>query len=105
MWVQRKIVGVRSDRAVGTRVKKEEFIKVRVSKEQKELFKRVAEIKGITMTELLVVGTENFARQQEENIKVKDMINVRAMRTEENIQELKIRMEQRKKEKNKFFFK
>ena len=33
---------------------KNDYIKVRVSKEQKKLFKRVAELKGITMTELLV---------------------------------------------------
>ncbi|MFR2389572.1 hypothetical protein [Intestinibacter bartlettii] len=37
---------------------KDAYIKVRVSKEQKKLFKKVAELKGITMIELLVGGTE-----------------------------------------------
>ena len=37
---------------------KDDYIKVRVSKEQKKLFKKVAELKGITMIELLVGGTE-----------------------------------------------
>ena len=31
---------------MGIRVKKDDYIKLRVSKEQKELFKRVAELKG-----------------------------------------------------------
>ena len=34
---------------------KDAYIKVRVSKEQKKLFKKVAELKGITMIELLGV--------------------------------------------------
>ena len=42
---------------------KDDYIKVRVSKEQKKLFKRVAELKGITMTELLVGGTERALRE------------------------------------------
>lgn len=43
---------------VGTMAIKDAYIKVRVSKEQKKLFKKVAELKGITMIELLVGGTE-----------------------------------------------
>ena len=43
---------------------KDDYIKVRVSKEQKKLFKRVAELKGITLTELLVGGTEERALRE-----------------------------------------
>ena len=47
---------------------KDDYIKVRVSKEQKKLFKRVAELKGITMTELLVGGTEERALRELDKI-------------------------------------
>ena len=43
---------------------KDDYIKIRVSKEQKKLFKRVAELKGITLTELLVGGTEERALRE-----------------------------------------
>ena len=36
---------------------KDDYIKVRVSKEQKKLFKRVAELKGMTRTGLVGCGT------------------------------------------------
>ena len=47
---------------------KDDYIKVRVSKEQKNLFKKVAELKGITMTELLVGGTEERALRELDKI-------------------------------------
>ena len=43
---------------------KDDYIKVRVSKEQKKLFKRVAELKGIIITELLVGGTKERALRE-----------------------------------------
>ena len=76
--------------------KKDEFIKIRVTTEQKELFKRVAKELNISMTELLVVGTEELAKRKEENIKSRDMIDNRALRMEQNIEMLKDRMESRR---------
>ena len=40
---------------------KDDYIKVRVSKEQKKLFKRVAELKGMTMTEVFSWGDRRRA--------------------------------------------
>jgi hypothetical protein len=84
---------------VGTDAKKDEFIKIRVTSEQKELFKRVAYELNISMTELLVVGTEELARRKEESIKSRNMINDRASRMEQNIQMLRDRMESRRNKK------
>lgn len=47
---------------------KDDYIKVRVSKEQKKLFKRVAELNGITMTELLVGGDRGKSFEGERKI-------------------------------------
>lgn len=81
---------------MATGTKKDEFIKIRVTTEQKELFKRVAKQLNTSMTELLVVGTENLARHKEENLKSINMINARALRMEQNLQVMKARMENRK---------
>lgn len=87
---------------MGTIGKKDTSIKVRVTREQKELFKLVADELGITMTDLLVVGTEEFAKLKLENIKAKDQIEKRAAKMEKQIQVLKNRLEERKGKKWKF---
>ncbi len=81
---------------------KDEYIKVRVSKEQKELFKRVAQLKGITMTDLLVVGTEQLALQEQEKLKQRATVVARAERMDRQIASIKVRMEKRKKFSKKF---
>ncbi|EHA6442219.1 hypothetical protein N2W37_003059 [Clostridium perfringens] len=77
---------------MATKSKKDDFIKVRVTTEQKELFKNVAKELGITMTDLLVVGTEEFAKSKLETIKSREKIEARASRMEEQIQILKKRL-------------
>ena len=84
---------------MGTIGKKDTSIKVRVTREQKELFKLVADELGITMTDLLVVGTEELAKLKLENIKAKDQIEKRAAKMEKQIQVLKNRLEERKGKK------
>ena len=59
---------------------KDDYIKVRVSKEQKKLFKRVAELKGITLTELLVGGTEERALREINKIEGTSSTRPRQMR-------------------------
>jgi uncharacterized protein (DUF1778 family) len=67
---------------------KDDYIKIRVTKEQKELFKRVAKELNVSMTDLLVVGTENLAKKKEENIKSQKIIEDRAMETEKKLAEI-----------------
>ncbi|HAT4186843.1 TPA: CopG family transcriptional regulator [Clostridium perfringens] len=81
---------------MSTKIKKDEFIKVRVTKEQKDLFRKVAKELGITMTDLLVVGTEEFAKSKLETLKSRKKIEARALKMENQIQVLKQRLANRK---------
>ena len=81
---------------------KDDYIKVRVSKEQKKLFKRVAELKGITMTELLVGGTEERALRELNKIEVTKSLELRVSELEKKLQEIKLKMESQKAEKKSF---
>ncbi|HBI6887358.1 CopG family transcriptional regulator [Clostridium perfringens] len=74
---------------MATKVVKDEFIKVRVTSEQKKLFKKVAKELGITMTDLLVVGTEEFAKSKLEIIKSRKEIEARSLKMEEQIKTLR----------------
>ena len=82
---------------------KDDYIKVRVSKEQKKLFKRVAELKGITMTELLVGGTEERALRELNKIEGTKRLEFRVSELEKKLQEIKLKMESQKAEKKSFF--
>ena len=81
---------------------KDDYIKVRVSKEQKKLFKRVAELKGITMTELLVGGTEERALRELNKIEGTKSLELRVSELEKKLQEIKLKMESQKAEKKSF---
>ncbi|NFN46907.1 hypothetical protein [Clostridium botulinum] len=78
-------------------IKKDEFIKIRVTSEQKELFKRVSKELGITMTELFVVGTEQLARRKLEGLKNKDIIENRISDTDNKLQIIKQKLLSKKK--------
>jgi uncharacterized protein (DUF1778 family) len=90
---------------VGTMAIKDDYIKVRVSKEQKKLFKRVAELKGITLTELLVGGTEEIALREIHKIEVSESLEQRVAEVERKLQEIKLKMENQRGEKKKSFLK
>ena len=84
---------------------KDDYIKVRVSKEQKKLFKRVAELKGITLTELLVGGKEEIALREIHKIEVSESLEQRVAEVERKLQEIKLKMENQRGEKKKSFLK
>ena len=81
---------------------KDDYIKVRVSKEQKKLFKRVAELKGITLTELLVGSTEEIALKEQKKLENKESLEQRVVEVEKKLQEIKLKMESQKAEKKSF---
>lgn len=82
---------------------KDDYIKVRVSKEQKKLFKKVAELKGITMTELLVGGTEERALRELDKIEGTKSLEQRVEEVEKKIQEIKLKMESQSSRRKSFF--
>jgi hypothetical protein len=87
---------------VGTMAIKDDYIKVRVSKEQKKLFKKVAELKGITMTELLVGGTEERALRELDKIEGTKRLELRVSELEKKLQDIKLKMESLSSKKKSF---
>lgn len=87
---------------VGTMAIKDAYIKVRVSKEQKKLFKKVAELKGITMIELLVGGTEERVLRELDKIEGTKSLEIRVSELEKKLQEIRVKMEG-KDPRRKFF--
>jgi len=78
---------------------KDAEIKVRLTKEQKELFKKIAKARGMSMSEFIVVTTEQRAKGNEENIKFQKMIEDRAMGTEKKLLEITERIRGNKDKK------
>lgn len=87
---------------MGTDTKKNETIKIRVSKDQKDLFKGVATKKGISVTELLIVGTEELIAKEKFKNKEIEVITPRIDRLEKKLEIVKSRMEHRKQATKKF---
>lgn len=84
---------------MATKVVKDEVIRFRVTKEQKEKLKRIAKEKGKTISEILSVATEYEIKKFEEQVKYSDEINRRFVATEERIQEIKRKLEDRKEKR------
>lgn len=76
---------------------KREEIKIRLTKEQKELIKRVAYKQGISMSEFILNKIEPVAKQIECNLDNKEMIETRINSTEQKLHKIKFKMEKRKK--------
>lgn len=87
---------------MGADTKKNETIKIRVSKDQKDLFKDVATKKGISVTELLIVGTEELISKEKLKNKEIEVITPRIDRLEKELEIVKSRMEHRKQATKKF---
>lgn len=83
---------------------KTEEIKIRLTKEQKELIKRVAKQQNMTMSDFILRYIEPIALSKELDIKNKDIIEGRIETTEGKIQDLKRNLENRKGNKSKNIF-
>lgn len=77
--------------------KKDDYIRVRVTTEEKQLFKEVATQLGISMSQMMVVATENIVKRHKEKMLSQRNIEDRAVRTENKLAEIKKRMKDRKK--------
>lgn len=89
---------------MGTKSIKDDTIKVRLTKEQKELFKLIAKSKGITLSELVVVGTDEFCKRQKEKLDFKEVLEERSKRTDEKLIEIKERNLKKEKQLSNFSF-
>lgn len=81
---------------------KDDIIRVRVSKEQKEFFKRIAKGKKISMSEFIVVATEERALKEQEKLENKESLEQRVAEVEKKLQEVKLKMESQRTEKKIF---
>lgn len=71
---------------------KSEFIKVRVTLEQKEKFKNLAKEKGVTVSDLVCGYIEKELVKQEFKLKNKEIIEDRIKKTDKKLLELKERL-------------
>ena len=82
---------------------KDDYIKIRVSKEQKALFKDIAKKKKISMSEFMIVATEERALSEKEKFEGTKSLELRVSEHEQKLQEIKLKMERSKADKKKFF--
>lgn len=84
---------------------KQEEIKIRLTKEQKDLIKRVAKQQGTTMSDFVLRYIEPIALSKEFDFMHKEIVETRIASTECKIQNLKGNMENRKRNKHKSLLK
>ena len=67
---------------------KDDYIKVRVSTEQKILFKDIAKKKKVSMSEFILVATEEKALREKEKIEGTENLDLRVTELEKKLQEI-----------------
>ena len=78
---------------------KDDYIKIRVSKEQKELFKDIAKKKNISMSKFIIVSTEERALREKEKFEGTKSSELRVSELEQKLQEIKLKMESQSSKK------
>ena len=82
---------------------KNDYIKILVNTGQKELFKDIAKKKKISMSEFMIVATEERALREKEKFESTKSLELRVSELEQKLQEIKLKMERSKADKKKFF--
>ena len=78
---------------------KDDYIKIRVSKEQKELFKDIAKKKNISMSKFIIVSTEERALREKEKFEGTKSLELRVSELEQKLQEIKLKLESQSSKK------
>ena len=82
---------------------KQEEIKIRVTSKEKSLIKEAAKLQGCTMSKFILDNVVPTAEKQIFNSEHKEMIEEKIIYTEQQLQEVKKKLEERKvKSKNLF---
>ena len=82
---------------------KNDYIKILVNTGQKELFKDIAKKKKVSMSEFIIVATEEKALREKEKFEGTNSLELRVSELEKKLQEIKFKMESQKAEKKSFF--
>ena len=83
---------------------KNDYIKIRVSTEQKELFKAIAKKKKISMSEFIIVATEERALREKEKFEGTKSLELRVSEVDKKLQNIKVKMDIQRTKKNSFYF-
>ena len=78
---------------------KDDYIKIRVSKEQKALFKDIAKKKNISMSKFIIVSTEERALREKEKFEGTKSLELRVSELEQKLQEIKLKLESQSSKK------
>ena len=78
---------------------KDDYIKIRVSKEQKALFKDIAKKKNISMSKFIIVSTEERALREKEKFEGTKSLELRVSELEKKLQEIKLKLESQSSKK------
>lgn len=81
---------------------KNDYIKIRVSKEQKELFKDIAKKKKVSMSEFMIVATEERALREKEKFEGTKSLELRVSELEKKLQDIKLKMDRKRLKKKGF---
>lgn len=78
------------------RAEKLEELKIRLTKEDKELIKAAAASRSVTMTQFVLDNVVPTAKRQLDSDKNKDIIEEKIIHTEQQLQEIKKNLKERK---------
>ena len=78
---------------------KDDYIKVRVSKEQKKLFKDIAKKKKVSMSEFIIVATEERALREKEKFEGTKSLELRVSEVEKKLQKNRAKMKKKRAKK------
>ena len=67
---------------------KNDYIKIRISTEQKELFKDIAKKKKVSMSEFIIVATEERALREKEKLREQKVWSLELVRLRRNYKRL-----------------
>ena len=81
---------------------KDDYIKIRVSKEQKALFKDIAKKKNISMSKFIIVSTEERALREKEKFEGTNSLELRVSEVEKKLQKIRAKMEEKRGKKSFF---
>ena len=81
---------------------KDDYIKLRVSKEQKKLFKDIAKKKNISMSKFIIVATEEKALREKEKFEGTKSLELRVSEVERKLQKIRAKMEEKRGKKSFF---
>lgn len=76
---------------------KDTYIRVRVTTEEKERIKEVANAEGVSMSELMLVATEREIKKHQEKTIFQKILEDRAIRTEKKLAKITERIRSNKK--------